>query len=107
MLSALGYHLIRKRPAVWLTLGCSLGLAAVLAVLSLHQFRLNLGADKRWATHLSDRSAGVLATDKVEKESTTLDQSVETNTPRLGYNALATAGVTAEKLAHSTASFRQ
>ena len=27
-------HLIRKRPAVWLTLGCSLALAAVLAVMA-------------------------------------------------------------------------
>jgi serine protease Do len=93
MPSPLTYHVMRKRPAVWLTLGCSFGLAAVLLVMVERGFRLTLGSYRGSATQLPDRSASVKAADKVEKASAPFNRHVETDTRESDHSAVDAASL--------------
>jgi serine protease Do len=92
MLSFLSSHLIRKRPAVWLTVGCALALAVVLAVMVAREFRLSLNSYRIWVTPSPDRSVDIQAADKVEKASKPFTRSVQGTIPGSDHGAVDAAG---------------
>jgi serine protease Do len=101
MVPPLSYDLIRKRPAVWLTLGCSLALATVFTVMAERGFRLSSGSYRGLATQLPDRSAGGQPGTQVEKAARPLNGRIETNARGSDHAAVDAAGLHTEELARA------
>jgi serine protease Do len=98
MRSTLSTYLIRKRPAILLALGCSIVLAAVLAVVVVRGFRLNVGLYKGSPSQSPDRSAGIQAADNVEKASRPLNRNIETDIRGSDRGAVGAAGLNTNEL---------
>jgi serine protease Do len=103
MFSPFRFYLIRKQATAWLTLGCSLALVAVFAVLVARGFPLSFGSYRPWTRQVRNQSPSVQAADNSETEpSLGGDRSAEPNATRSDQGALNPAGVNAANVPRAT-----